>query len=100
MRTDNGTKKNGFNGYFTLEAAFLVPAAFFLFAFVIHVAFLMYGRCLMVPDAYLPAMREKIAAVLEIPADRVNVKATTEEKMGFTGREEGIAAHAVCLLNE
>lgn len=50
--------------------------------------------------AYLPAMRERIAAVLEIPADRVNVKATTEEKMGFTGREEGIAAHAVCLLNE
>ena len=49
---------------------------------------------------YLPAMREKIAAVLEIPADRVNVKATTEEKMGFTGRGEGIAAHAVCLLNE
>jgi len=50
--------------------------------------------------AYLPAMRERIAEVLEIPADRVNVKATTEEKMGFTGREEGIAAHAVCLLNE
>ena len=50
--------------------------------------------------AYLPAMRERIAAVLEIPAVRVNVKATTEEKMGFTGREEGIAAHAVCLLNE
>lgn len=45
------------NGYFTLEAAFLVPAAFFLIAFVIHVAFLMYGRCLMVPDAYLPVMR-------------------------------------------
>ena len=49
---------------------------------------------------YLPAMREKIASVLNIPADRVNVKATTEEKMGFTGRGEGIAAHAVCLLGE
>ena len=50
--------------------------------------------------AYLPAMREKIASVLELPPDRINVKATTEEKMGFTGREEGIAAHAVCLLNK
>ena len=50
--------------------------------------------------AYLPVMREKIASVLEIPPERLNVKATTEEKMGFTGREEGIAAHAVCLLSE
>lgn len=50
--------------------------------------------------SYLPAMRERIAGVLDIPVDRVNVKATTEEKMGFTGREEGISAHAVCLLNE
>ena len=57
MRTDNKTGENGLNGYFTLEAAFLVPAAFFLIVFVIHVAFLMYGRCLMVPDAYLPVMR-------------------------------------------
>ena len=57
MRTDNRTGENGLNGYFTLEAAFLVPAAFFLIAFIIHAAFLMYGRCLMVPDAYLPAMR-------------------------------------------
>lgn len=50
--------------------------------------------------SYLPAMRERIAGVLDVPADRVNVKATTEEKMGFTGRGEGISAHAVCLLNE
>ena len=50
--------------------------------------------------AYLPSMREEIAKVLGVPAERVNVKATTEEKMGFTGREEGISAHAVCLLKE
>ena len=50
--------------------------------------------------SYLPAMRERIAGVLDIPADRVNVKATTEERMGFTGRGEGISAHVVCLLNE
>ncbi len=49
---------------------------------------------------YLPSMRERIAQVLGIPSARVNVKATTEERMGFTGREEGIAAHAVCLLRE
>ncbi len=49
---------------------------------------------------YLPAMRERIAAVLEVPAGRISIKATTEEKMGFTGREEGISAHAVCLLTE
>ena len=49
---------------------------------------------------YLPAMREKLASVLEIPPDRINVKATTEENMGFTGRGEGISAHAVCLLAE
>ena len=49
---------------------------------------------------YIEAMRQEIARVLEIDVSRVNVKATTEEKMGFTGREEGIAAHAVCLLAE
>ena len=48
--------------------------------------------------SYIPTMRDKLADVFHIPADRVNVKATTEEKMGFTGRGEGIAAHAVCLI--
>ena len=49
---------------------------------------------------YLVPMRERIAGILGVSPERVNVKATTEEKMGFTGREEGIAAHAVCLLSE
>ena len=49
---------------------------------------------------YLPQMREKLAGVLKLPPERLNIKATTEEKMGFTGRGEGIAAHAVCLLAE
>ena len=50
--------------------------------------------------SYLPRMRNQIAKALGIPAERVNIKATTEEHMGFTGREEGIAAHAVVLLSE
>ena len=48
--------------------------------------------------AYLPQMAERLAAVLAIPAASVNVKATTEEGLGFTGAGQGIAAHAVCLL--
>ena len=49
---------------------------------------------------YIPQMREKIASILEIDSNRVNIKATTEEGLGFTGVGEGIAAHAVALLNE
>ena len=49
---------------------------------------------------YIPRMKENIARVLGLDADCVNIKATTEEHLGFTGREEGIAAHAVCLLTE
>lgn len=45
-------------------------------------------------------MQGNIATALGIPASMVNVKFTTEEGMGFTGEGEGIAAHAVCLLNE
>ena len=49
---------------------------------------------------YIPQMMENIAADLHIEPGRVNVKATTEEKLGFTGREEGLSCHAVCLLEE
>ena len=49
---------------------------------------------------YIPAMREKIAHLLEISLDCVNVKATTEEKLGFTGACDGIAAHAVVLIEQ
>ncbi len=45
-------------------------------------------------------MRKNIAEVLEIPVDRVSVKATTTEKLGFEGRGEGISAHAVVLLKK
>lgn len=47
---------------------------------------------------YIDAMRENIAKYLETSLERVNVKATTEEKLGFTGREEGVKAYAVVLL--
>ena len=49
---------------------------------------------------HIPQMRENIAAQLSVDMGRVNIKATTEEGLGFTGRKEGIACHAVCLLEE
>ena len=49
---------------------------------------------------HIMSMRENIAKALNIDVDFVSVKATTEEKLGFTGRKEGISAHCVCLIEK
>lgn len=49
---------------------------------------------------HIPIMVENLAACLGVEIDQVNIKATTEEKLGFTGSGEGMAAHAVCLLEK
>ena len=49
---------------------------------------------------HIETMEQNIAAALGIDASRVNVKATTEEHLGFTGTGEGMSCHAVCLLDE
>ena len=47
---------------------------------------------------HIPEMRRNLCRVLGIEENRINIKATTEERLGFTGSEEGMACHAVCLL--
>lgn len=49
---------------------------------------------------FIEKMRENIAAVCKIDIEQVNVKATTEEKLGFTGEGLGISAHAVCIIKK
>jgi len=47
---------------------------------------------------YIPEIKKNLAVTLNIDPDRINIKATTEENMGFTGAGQGMAAHAVCLI--
>ncbi|MBR2877553.1 MAG: 2-C-methyl-D-erythritol 2,4-cyclodiphosphate synthase [Clostridia bacterium] len=49
---------------------------------------------------HIPEMRKNIADVLEMDVSDINVKATTTEKLGFTGRKEGISSYAVCIINK
>lgn len=49
---------------------------------------------------YIPEMRANVAGALHLPIDRVNVKATTTERLSFEGREEGISAQAVCMIQQ
>ena len=49
---------------------------------------------------YIPDMVDVLAQIMEIDISQINIKATTNEKMGFVGRDEGIAVYAVCLLSK
>ena len=49
---------------------------------------------------HIPLMRENLAAALQLPIDRINVKATTTEHLAFEGREEGISAQAICMVEQ
>ncbi len=51
-------------------------------------------------NPHIPAMQACLAEVMGVDADAVSIKATTTEKLGFTGREEGISAYAVCLIEK
>ncbi len=51
-------------------------------------------------SAFIPEMRKVIATILDVNVDHISVKATTSEKLGYVGREEGCAAQAVVLLNK
>lgn len=51
-------------------------------------------------NPHIPAMQQCLASVLECDPDCISLKATTTERLGFTGREEGISAHAVCLIQK
>lgn len=48
---------------------------------------------------YIPMMKERVAAALNLEVTRINIKATTEEKLGFTGVEQGISSHAIALVD-
>ena len=58
--------------------------------------------CLQRPkiNPFIPEMKEIIADIIEVEIDRISIKATTTEELGFVGREEGVSAYCVCLLTK
>jgi 2-C-methyl-D-erythritol 2,4-cyclodiphosphate synthase len=58
--------------------------------------------CLEAPkiNPHIPEMKKRIAAAIELDEEDISIKATTNEKMGFIGREEGLVAYAVCLIEK
>lgn len=51
-------------------------------------------------NPHIPGMQQKLAEVMEVDSEQISIKATTSEKMGFVGREEGITAYAVALIQK
>jgi ygbB family len=51
-------------------------------------------------NPHVPAMKACMASVMGIDEDQISIKATTTERLGFTGREEGMSAYAVCLIEK
>lgn len=49
-------------------------------------------------STHIPSMCERLAEVMQVSSNQINIKATTTEKLGYTGREEGLAAHAVVIV--
>ena len=64
-----------------------------------HVVMEIFNWSFTVFMAHIPSMQQVLAEVMGIDADDISIKATTTEKLGFTGREEGISAYATVLIN-
>jgi 2-C-methyl-D-erythritol 2,4-cyclodiphosphate synthase len=89
------------NAYKNIDSKILLKRTYDLItAKGYHIINIDSSLCLEAPKIkpHVQAMQECIAAILNIAVDAISIKATTTEKMGFVGREEGLVAYATCLL--